>query len=88
MGRPVPSDEIPLHPWVLIEPFEKWALNFIGSINTPSKGKRYILVCTDYVTKWVEAKELPRATEQTIVNFLFEEKFIRFGVSREIVTNQ
>ena len=46
------------------------------------------MVCTDYVTKWVEAKPLPRATEQTMVNFLFEEIFVRFGVPREIVTDQ
>ena len=88
MGRPVRSDEMPLHPQVLIEPFEKWALDFIGPINPPSQGKKYILVCTDYVTKWVEAKPLPRATEQTVVNFLFEEIFVRFGVPREIVTDQ
>ena len=46
MGILVPSDEMPLQPQVLIEPFEKWALDFIGPINPPSKGKRYILVCT------------------------------------------
>ena len=63
---------MPLHPHFLIEPFEKWALDFIGPINPPSKGKRYILVCTDYVIKWVEAKGLARATEQIVVNFLFE----------------
>ena len=76
MGRPVPLDEMPLKPQVLIEPFEKWALDFIGPINPPSKGKRYILVCTDYVTKWVEAKALVRETKQTIVNFILEEIFV------------
>jgi len=49
---------MPLQPQVLIEPFEKLALDFIGPINPPSKQKKYILVCTDYVTKLVEAKEL------------------------------
>jgi hypothetical protein len=34
---------------------------------------------TDYVTKWMEAKALARATEQSVVNFLFEEIFVRFG---------
>ncbi|CAF4217405.1 unnamed protein product [Adineta steineri] len=48
----------------------------------------YILVCTDYVTKWFEEKTLARATEQSIVNFLFEYIFTRFGVPREIVTDQ
>ena len=88
MGRPVPSDEMSLMPQVLIEPFEKWALDFIGPINLPSKGKRYILVCVNYVTKRVESKALPRATEQIVVNFLFEEIFVRFGVPIEIVTDQ
>jgi hypothetical protein len=36
----------------------------------------------------VEAKALARATEQLVVNFLFEEIFVRFGVPRQIVTDQ
>jgi len=73
---------------VLIEPFEKWALDFVGTINPPSKQKKYILVCTDYVTKWIEAKALPFANEKSVGNFLFEDIFTRFGVPREVVTNQ
>eukprot|EP00253_Pinus_taeda_P002632 PITA_02632 len=73
---------------VLIEPFEKWALDFIGPINPPSKKKKYILVCNDYVTKWVEAKALLVATENLVVNFLYEDIFTHFGVPREIVTDQ
>ena len=79
---------MPLQPQVLIEPFEKWALDFIGPINPPSKQKKYILVCTDYVTKWVEAKALVYATENSVVNFLYEDIFTRFGAPREIVTDQ
>ena len=88
MGALVWSDEMPLQPQILIEPFEKWALDFIGPIHPPSQGKKYILVCTDYVTKWVEAKPLPRATEQTMVNFLFEDIFVKFGVPIDIFTDQ
>ena len=79
---------MPLQPQVLIEPFEKWALDFIGPINRSSKQKKYILVCTDYVTKWVEAKALLSATENSVVSFLYEDIFTRFGVPREIVTDQ
>ena len=88
VGKPTLSNEMPLQTQVLIEPFEKWALDFIGPINPPSKKKKYILVCTDYVTKWVEAKALVSATENSVVNFLYEDIFTRFGVPREIVTDQ
>jgi len=88
MGKPIPSDEMPLQPQVLIEPFEKWALYFVGPINPPSRQKMYILVCTDYVTKWVEAKALSSATENVVVSFIFEDIFTCFGVPREIVTDQ
>ena len=71
VGKPAPLNEIPLQTQVLIEPFEKWALDIIGLINPPSERKKYILVCTNYVTKWVEAKELPFANEKSVVNFLF-----------------
>jgi hypothetical protein len=40
------------------------------------------------VTKWVEAKALYSANEQSVVDFLFEEIFTHFGVPREIVTDQ
>eukprot|EP00253_Pinus_taeda_P030624 PITA_30624 len=88
MGRPTTTNEMPLQPQVHLEPFEKWDLDFIGPINPTFNGKKYILVCTDYVTKWAKAKALVRATEHTVVNFLFEEIFVRYGVPREIVTDQ
>jgi len=48
----------------------------------------YILVCTDYLTKWVEAKALPKVIEDAVANFLYEDIFVRFGVPREIITDQ
>jgi transposase InsO family protein len=53
-----------------------------------SRMKNYILVCMEYVTKWVEAKDLFRATEKSIVEFIYEDMFTHFGVPREIVTDQ
>ena len=63
MGILVQRDEMPLQPQVLVELFEKWALECFGPIAPMSIKKRYILVCMDYVTKWVEAKAFPRATK-------------------------
>jgi transposase InsO family protein len=79
---------MPLQAQVVIEPFEKWALDFVGPVNPASKKKKYILVCTNYVTKWVEAKALSATSEQLVVDFLFNDIFTRFGVPKEIVTGQ
>jgi len=87
MGQPNHRDEIPLNPQVILEPFERWALDFIGPINRSSNQKVYILVCTDYMTKWVEAKALLKANEESVLTFLFEEIFVRFGLPRELVTD-
>eukprot|EP00253_Pinus_taeda_P016711 PITA_16711 len=38
------------------------------------------------MTKWVEAKALIRANEESVLTFLFEEIFVRFGLPRELVT--
>jgi hypothetical protein len=67
MGKPTARDQMPLQAQVVIEPFKKWALDFVGPINLASKKKNYILVCTDYVTKRVEPKALPTASEQSVV---------------------
>lgn len=75
-----------MKPQVPIEPFEQWTLNFVSPINPPSNGKKYILVCTDYVTKWAKAKAMTTTTENTIVCFLYQKIFIRYGVPRMIVT--
>jgi hypothetical protein len=50
IGRPTSTDEIPLHAQVMIEPFKKWFLDFVGPISSMSCNKNYILVCTYYAT--------------------------------------
>ena len=37
MGRPVKLDDMLLQPQLQIEPFKKWALDFVGLINPPQK---------------------------------------------------
>jgi len=39
MGKPTPRDEMPLQPKVNFKPFDKWGMEFIGTIDPPSKKK-------------------------------------------------
>lgn len=76
---------MPLCPHVMIEPFEKWAIYFVGRINTTSLNKKHISICTNFVTKWVEDKAIPFATEIVVIDFILTKTFTRFLVPRENV---
>ena len=41
-------------------------------------------MATEYVTKWVEAEALLRATEDSVIEFLFH-IFVRYGLPRDII---
>ena len=76
---------MPLQTHLVVEPFKKWELDFVGTINPPSMQKSHILVCTYYGTKWVEFRSLVKATKQAVSDFLYTDIFVRFGFPQEIV---
>ena len=88
MGRPTRIDKMPLNPQITLTPFDKWGMDFISPMDPPSNGKSYILVCTNYLTKWVEVKAMKHAHDEKVAKFLYEEIFIFYGVPKELVTNQ
>ena len=45
-------------------------------------------MATDYLTKWVEAKDTVKNDAQTIAKFLYEHVFTQFGLPIEIVSDQ
>uniref|UniRef100_A0A2N9FH16 Uncharacterized protein n=1 Tax=Fagus sylvatica TaxID=28930 RepID=A0A2N9FH16_FAGSY len=55
-------------PW----PFHTWGLDLIGPINPASGGYIWILVATEYFSKWVEAIPLRKATGAAVANFIRE----------------
>lgn len=77
MGIPTKYDEIPLHPQVVVTLLDKHGIDFVGPVESPSKGKSYILVCTDYVTKWVESKPMKHARDNNVVEFLYKAIFYK-----------
>jgi hypothetical protein len=89
MGRPIQADEMPLQLQVLIGPFEKWALDFVGPINTPSKGQNHILVALIMLQNgWKKFFYSKQQKERSVVDFLFEDIITHFEVPRETITNQ
>ena len=84
MGRLGQADEMPLQAQVVTEPFERWALDFIGPFNPKSNQKAYILVATYYTTKWVESIAFSNTTKEEVIKFLFE-LFVCYGLPKEVI---
>ena len=61
----------------------------IGQIYPPSsKGHKFILVGTDYFTKWVEAIPLKKVTSANMIDFVKEHIIYRFRIPQTITTDQ
>jgi hypothetical protein len=61
----------------------------IGQINPPSsKGHKFVLLVTDYFTKWVEEIPLKKVTSENMVEFVKEHIIYRFGIPQTITTDQ
>ena len=81
---------MPLRPLMATCAFAKWGIDFIGPIKPPARGSHaeYILVATDYLTKWVEAKATVKNDARTTDKFLYEYIFTRYGLPIELVSDQ
>ena len=82
------SGNTPLKPVEVQAPFQQWGMDFIGEISPKSStGFSWILVATDYFTKWVEAIPTRNVTSKVVNNFLLNNIASRFGCPERIVTD-
>ena len=51
-------------------------------------GNLYILMVVDYVSKWIEAMDLPTNDTKVVVKFLQKNIFTRFGTPQAIISNE
>lgn len=81
------KDDMPLRPMMGTWAFAKWGLDFVGPIAFWTHAQ-YIIVATDYLTKWVEAKATVKADAKTTPQFLYEYVIVRYGLPIEIVSDR
>ena len=63
-------------------------MEFIVEINPSSSGQhKWILIATNFFTKWVEAIPTRNATDKVIMEFIEENILSRFGCPQKLVTN-
>ncbi len=62
----------------------------MGPIKQVAKyiNNQYVVITTDYTTKWVEAKALKNNTTKSIAKFFFENIITQFGCPTHLVNDQ
>ena len=58
----------------------------VGPVNSPSREYIWIVVATEYFTKWAKAVPLCKATGGAMANFIKENIIVRFGVPHKIIS--
>lgn len=86
--RPMGKKIAPLQPNTQAQrPFEMVAMDILGPLPTTMNGNRYLLVFTDYFTRWVEAIPLPDQKAETIAREFVTQILLRHGVPLKLLTD-
>ena len=72
---------------IIEEPFSRIAMDIVGPLDRSRSGNKYILVVCDYATRYPEAMPLKNIDAETVSEAIAE-VFTRFGIPREILTDQ
>ena len=73
MGTPSRRDDMPLQQQVNLQAFDKEEIYFFRLINPLEKktGVLYIIIVTNYLTRWVEAQLVKYCRAETATHFIF-----------------
>ena len=70
-------------PW----PFAQWGLDILGPFPKAVGNKRFLLVGTDYFTKWVEAEPLANIRDVDAKKFVWRNIVTRFGIPHTLISD-
>ena len=90
VGKLPTSKAMPLNLILVQVLFEKWGIDLVVPIKPPSRygKKQYILVASEYVTKWAETLATKTDDAKTVAKFLYENIITRFGCPKELVSDR
>ena len=70
-------------PW----PFAQWGVDIVGPFPKAVGNKSYLLVNTDYFTKWVKAEPLANIRDVDAKKFIWKNIVTRFGIPHFLILN-
>ena len=69
-------------------PMERVAIDILGPLPRTEKGNKYIVIISDYFTRWVEAYPVVNQEAETVAKVFTEEFIARYGVPLQVHTGQ
>ena len=86
--RPIPTKRAPMGIVQSSFPMERIATDILGELPETKNGNKYILVVSDYFSKWTESFPMPNMEAETVVKLIVEEVITRFGMPAYIHSDQ
>jgi transposase InsO family protein len=77
-----------LHPIRVGKPLDKVGIDIVGPLEITPRGNRYIIVATDYLTKWPEARAIKDIKAETVAQFIYEDIICRHGTPKELLSDR
>ncbi|RVW99982.1 Transposon Ty3-I Gag-Pol polyprotein [Vitis vinifera] len=71
-------------PW----PFAQWGMDVVGPLPAAPAQKKFLLVATDYFSKWVEAEAYASIKDKDVTKFVWKNIVCRFGIPQAEATNK
>ncbi|GBN12921.1 Transposon Ty3-I Gag-Pol polyprotein [Araneus ventricosus] len=69
-------------------PFHRVGVDLLGRFPKSLGGNKWIIVCTDYLTRYAITKYLPSADAPEVSKFMVEEIILKHGAPRTIITDR
>jgi hypothetical protein len=77
-----------MHQYNVGATLERVAIDIAGPFPQRDRENRYLLIAIDYFTKWPEVYPIPNQEASTMADALVTNLFCRFGVPRELHSDQ
>ena len=65
----------------------RWGIDFAGPMLSTRRGNKFVLVCIEHCTKWVELIPLPSKSSEGVARAFLENIISRFGVPGVVLTD-
>ena len=86
--KPQPPKVGKLSPITVTQPFELVGWDLVGPFPISKQGNKYILVITEYLTRWCETEPLPDTTASTVANVVLRKVIFPHGCPLQLLSDQ